>query len=368
MVKLFIGLMSGTSMDGIDVALVDLDTHQLVKALTCPYSQASQQLLQLVLNHDYTGNEVLSQLNRQLGIEFAKAVKEVLSEAQITSDQIVAIGSHGQTICHDATAKIPYTVQLGCAHTIAELTKITVVADFRTRDLVIGGQGAPFAPIYHQHLFAKEHSPLAIVNIGGLSNVTFLDPHQAISGYDIGPGNCLLDTWIMQHRDLNYDQCGDWAASGRVITSVLSMMLADPYFALPLPKSLGKEYFSLQWLTRFLRAIDDPKDVQATLLALTATTIAQALKRHPLTLNRVLICGGGVHNTALMNVLMDQLVGLPVESTLALGIDPDYIEAMMFAWLAEKAVTNTPIDFTKITGSKQATIYGAIYPAGISAS
>jgi anhydro-N-acetylmuramic acid kinase len=352
-------------MDGIDAVLVDMDTNTLIEGLTRPYSEEAQLSLHSILNHQFIGLEVLSQLNTLLGKEFALAAKQVLNKARLSSQQVVAIGSHGQTICHDAKAKVPYTVQLGCAHTIAELTGITVVADFRTRDLVIGGQGAPFAPVYHQALFAKETLPLAVVNIGGLSNVTFIDSNGKVSGYDIGPGNCLLDAWIQQHLDLKFDKAGEWAATGQVITPILSMMLADAYFNLPVPKSLGKEYFSLQWLDDFFQPKDYPQDVQATLLALTATTIAEALKKSTLPLKRVLICGGGVHNVTLINTLISQLPNLCVESTDALGIDPDYIEAMMFAFLAEKTLSHTPLDLNAITGSRHPAIYGVIYPAGI---
>ena len=363
--KLFIGLMSGTSMDGIDAALVDVDTNTLVAGLTRPYSNKVMQFLQHVLQQERINPAVLSQLNALLGREFAFAALQLLETANIASENVVAIGSHGQTICHDATADIPYTVQLGCAHTIAELTGLVVVADFRTRDLVIGGQGAPFAPIYHQALFAERELPLAIVNIGGIANVTYLAHDAGVCGYDVGPGNCLMDHWIHKNLGLAYDDRGGWAATGEVIMPMLRSLLDDPYFTLPPPKSLGKEYFSNDWLAKYLQPHYAAKDVQATLLALTATTITEDIKKRRIQPKRVAICGGGAHNNALQQVLRTQLPDLTIVGTEALGVDPDFMEAMMFAWLADKALSHTPLDLKKITGAKSLAIFGAIYAAGI---
>ena len=363
--ELFIGLMSGTSMDGIDAALVDLDTNTLITGVTRPYGEDAKQWLQAILNGERTGPAAISQLNTLLGREFAAAVHQVLALANRSAEQVVAIGSHGQTICHDATAVIPYTVQLGCPHTIAELTGISVVADFRTRDLVIGGQGAPFAPIYHQALFRTADLPMAVLNLGGIANLTYLAEGVDVMGYDVGPGNCLLDRWIQQQLGRPYDASGEWAASGQVIAPLLSSMLADPYFALPTPKSLGKEYFSDAWLAPFLTPNDAPQDVQATLLALTAMTITDAIKKQKVRFKQLAICGGGVHNTQLFLALTKQLPDLKIISTNDLGVDPDYLEAMMFAWLADKAIRRISLDLKSITGSRHPAIFGAIYAAGI---
>ncbi len=363
--KLFIGLMSGTSMDGIDAALVDVSTNTLIAGITRPYSDDVMRILQNVLSKEYSRVSELSQLNTLLGREFSLAVFQLLDTANIKPQSVVAIGSHGQTICHDAMAKIPYTMQLACAHTIAELTGIKVVADFRTRDLIIGGQGAPFAPIYHQALFGEHDSPLVVVNIGGVANVTYLEPGGRVSGYDVGPGNCLLDSWIKMHLDLDYDKDGAWAASGAVIVPLLSALLDDPFFKCLPPKSIGKEYFSIDWLSNHLQPHYAPQDVQATLLALTAEAIAADIKIRHLAPQWVAICGGGVHNTALQNTLIKQLPNSQVKSTKVLGVDPDFLEAMMFAWLADKALNLTPLNFRQITGAKHKTVYGAIYAAGI---
>ena len=373
--RLFIGLMSGTSMDGIDAALVDVDTHRLICGITRPYGELAEQRLRAVLDEKHTTAAALSQLNTLLGREFALAALQLLEQANITSQEVIAIGSHGQTICHDATADIPYTVQLGCAHTIASMTGITVVADFRTRDMVIGGQGAPFAPAYHQTLFGQLEQPTAVVNIGGIANVTFLAQNVAVSGYDTGPGNCMMDAWVKKHLQASFDKNGAWGATCRVNKPLLDSMLADAYFALPAPKSLDKAYFSQEWLAQHLNAnllkqrIDAnlnlaAQDVQATLLELTATSICQAIKSASLSIEQVAVCGGGVHNSALMQSMRSQLPSLEINSTQHWGVDPDFLEAMMFAWFADQTIQQIPIDLTGITGAKFPVILGSIYASG----
>ena len=359
---LFIGLMSGTSMDGIDAALVDLNTNTLLAGITRPYSEDAQERLNAVLSAQCVTPAQLDQLNTVLGREFALAVHQLLRVANTRSEEIVAIGSHGQTICHDAMDTIPYTIQLGCGHTIAALTGITVVADFRTRDLVMGGQGAPFAPIYHQALFGGLTMPTAVVNIGGIANVTFLAHDLALCGHDTGPGNCLMDAWVKQHLNLPYDDGGAWGATGRVIERLLNDLLADPYFERLAPKSLDKAYFSIEWLMSHLRSEDTSQDVQATLIEFTAMTIANAILDSTHAMEQVVVCGGGAHNLALMQAIQRQLPALLVASTQALGVNPDFIEAMMFAWLAEKTIHGVCVDLTGITGAKSPSILGAIYP------
>ncbi len=338
---LFIGLMSGTSMDGIDAALVDVSTNTFIAGITCPYSDKTQLQLKHLMEDGFIRPSHLSQMNTQIGREFALAVHELLSMASVKKEPIIAIGSHGQTICHDAFDFIPYTVQLGCPHTIAELTKTTVVADFRTRDIVNGGQGAPFAPIYHQALFGQCGYPIAIVNIGGIANVTFLNDNH-VTGYDIGPGNCLMDRWIKQQLNKAYDKDGAWAAQGQVIPRLLTSWLSDPFFSQLAPKSIGKEYFSDNWLQQHLQFSDTAQDVQATLLALTATAISQIILHQKIKPQRLMICGGGAHNIALLDRLREQLKTIPVGSTAEMGVAPDFLEAMMFAWLAEKTLCKTP--------------------------
>lgn len=360
--SLFIGLMSGTSMDGVDAALIDFSKDSFLAGLTRPYSKPSKQYLNAVLNGELSSLKNYSQLNTLLGREFAAAVKDLLEKVQLPAKAIEAIGSHGQTVCHDPEADIPYTLQLGCPHTIAELTGITVVADFRTRDLVIGGQGAPFAPIYHQILFKGQGYPLAIVNIGGIANLTYLIDEFKLSGYDFGPGNCLMDAWIHKNLGDDYDKEGSWAQSGKVIATLLEKLLADPYFQRKEPKSAAKEYFSLSWLAQHLEADYAPANVQATLLRLTALAIAQGIQKEALIPKRLFLCGGGVHNTALVNTLRQLLPEMDIQSTESIHINPDYIEALLFAWLAKNTLSKTPLDLTEITGARYPTILGAIYP------
>jgi anhydro-N-acetylmuramic acid kinase len=363
---LFIGLMSGTSMDGIDAALVDvLGGNTLIAGSIRPYRDEVMFFLRAVLEQERVRPSELSQLNTLLGREFAASVNELLAKTGTKPQDVVAIGSHGQTICHDATAAVPYTVQLGCAHVIAESTGIRTVADFRTRDLVIGGQGAPFAPMYHQALFGETRAPLVVVNLGGIANLTYLTPDGRVTGYDVGPGNCLMDAWAKRHLGCDYDVNGVWAGSGEVIVPLLMALLDDPFFKRLPPKSIGKEYFSIAWLLPYLEPSYSPKDVQATLMACTVSAIASDIQRWSLTPKWVIICGGGVHNTCLQTALMKQLPDFPIKSTQAFGIDPDFVEAMMLAWLAERAVSQMPLDLKQTTGAQHPTIYGAIYPAGI---
>lgn len=362
--KYYIGLMSGTSMDGVDAALVDVEKNICLKGITRPYDKDVKQLLDDALTGKMVGAGHLSQLNTLIGRQFAKSVLQLISESQIGIHDIIAIGSHGQTLCHDTSPAIPYTVQLGCAHTIAEMTGITVIADFRTRDLVAGGQGAPFAPIYHQAVFKNTGFPLAVVNIGGIANLTWLPNEAEVSGYDIGPGNCLMDAWTDRHLNQSYDKDGQWASTGRVIEPLLNSLLSDPWFTRDYPKSIGKEYFSLGWLEKHFGGTYSANDVQATLLALTARTISASVNALPDKPGAVLLCGGGVHNRALVLALANLLPGISVRSTATCDVSPDFVEAMMFAWLAEKTLQNKPLDMKNITGSCYPVVLGAIYPAG----
>ncbi|GGI91249.1 anhydro-N-acetylmuramic acid kinase [Legionella impletisoli] len=360
--NLYIGLMSGTSMDGIDAAVVDLDTNQLIAGITISYRNKTLKQLNDVLKQKNLPLALIPQLNTLIGQDFAEAVQKLLASAQIPPHAIQAIGSHGQTIAHDVTVNIPYTFQLGCAHTIAVRTGITVIADFRTRDLVLGGIGAPFAPIFHQTLFGlRFQDPIAIVNIGGIANVTFLHQHQVSQGFDTGPGNCLLDYWIQKHLNRSFDANGEWASSGTLAQPLLDSLLSDSYFQKLPPKSVGKEYFSPDWLTKNLTEALKPEDVQATLLSLTALTICNAIKDSPQKPKNVFVCGGGAHNTKLLQEMARNLTTVNVSSTETMGVDPDFIEAMMFAWLAEKTLTKTPVDLRPITGASKPAILGAIY-------
>ncbi len=355
---LYVGLMSGTSMDGIDAALVQQPNNAFLCGITKAYSDDVKDLLDKLLMDNRPSLASLCQLNTLIGREFAGAVHELLQTAQISPQHIKAIGSHGQTVCHDTRCSIPYTLQLGCGHTISALTGIPVIADFRTKDLVNGGQGAPFAPIYHQELFSDPAEDLAIVNVGGIANLTLLSPNRPPQGWDTGPGNCLMDAWIKKHHGQQYDQHGAWGKEGYVIQDLLEDLLRDPYFALDAPKSIGKEYFSLLWLERHIQQYK-PVDVQATLVALTAQTIAASLNNS--FIKKVYLCGGGTHNQALMKALATLLANVEITSIASAGFSPDFLEAMMFSWFAFKTLNQASIDLSSITGSKGPAILGAIY-------
>ena len=358
--SLCIGLMSGTSMDGIDAVLLDTEQHALIKSMMQPYdTRLREQLKKFDATKAYTPQALL-QLNRELGEAFSNAALELLKQADYQPEDIMAIGSHGQTLYHNPDKAA--TLQLGCAHTIAVKTGITVVSDFRTRDMVLGGQGAPLAPYYHHEVFKNKDLPLALVNVGGIANITMLNKNHAPVGYDTGPGNVLLDAWIQVHQELNYDEDGAWALSGHVIEPLLERLLQDAYFHQTSPKSVDKAYFSQAWLQPYLDATYAPEDVQATLLALTARSIADALKADAPDCKQLLLCGGGAHNLVLRGGLSDYLPNFHVDTTEAYGVHPDYLEAMMMAWLSEQALLGRALDLTPITGSSKPAVFGVIYP------
>ena len=304
----------------------------------------------------------LCQLNTLIGREFAYAVNELLQEAKVLPQMIEAIGSHGQTLCHNTADSIPYTLQLGCAHTISSITNIKVVADFRTRDLVNGGQGAPFAPVYHQELFTQLNESIAVVNIGGIANITIISPDSDTRGWDVGPGNCLMDAWIFQNQGKTFDADGIWSRQGKVILPLYDTLLSDAFFQLPDPKSIGKEYFSMSWLEPHIPREYQTEDVQCTLSLITAHSIAQAILQDEKPIKQVYLCGGGTHNIFLCEQLADLLHGISVQSIAKIGVSPDFVEAMMFAWLAFQTINEKAVDLRAITGSKTPAILGAIYP------
>ncbi len=360
--NLYIGLMSGTSIDGIDAALVDVESQQLIHGITFDYRHTVKKKLQQIQTHHKHSFETIHQLDRMIGQDFAAAVQALLLQSKVSAREITAIGSHGQTLCHDSYAETPYTQQSGCAHTIAEITNIPVVADFRTRDMVAGGQGAPLAPLYHQALFAGSSDNIAVINIGGIANISLIMTDNTLAGWDVGPGNCLMDEWISKHLGQSYDENGHWASKGRIIPELLNAVLADPFFSKAPPKSIGKEYFSLNWLRQYLHQDYKATDVQATLLELTADCIAKTVKQSKANPSILYLCGGGTHNQALRQAISNKLSDVKVESTAEKNISPDYLEAMMFAWLAKKAMKQEALDLSQVTGSKHSVILGAFYP------
>lgn len=360
---LYIGVMSGTSLDGLDVALIEQaqGTRLLAAHYTPMPADLGRQLLALCASG--TDEIARSALAEQRWAELAaQAIAELLQREQLSPQQIRAIGSHGQTVRHEPQRG--FTVQIGNPALLAELTGISVVADFRRRDVAAGGQGAPLVPAFHQALFGSER-PQAILNVGGFSNLTLLAPQQPVRGFDCGPGNVLLDAWIQRQRGEAFDRDGAWAASGTTDLPLLQQLLADDYFSLRGPKSTGRERFNLDWLLTQLQARPPlaAADVQATLLELTARSIATALQDSLATAEELLVCGGGAHNRRLMQRLSELLPGCTVVSTDSRGLPADWIEAMAFAWLAHCCLEGIPANCPDVTGARGRRILGAIYPA-----
>lgn len=361
--ELYVGLMSGTSLDGIDAALVDLSEAQprLLAKRYAPFDDALKN--DLLALHQPGHNELhRTQLaGNQLARLYAATVNALLGTASSSNVKIKAIGCHGQTIRH--RPEHAYTLQIGNAALLAELTGITVVGDFRSRDIAAGGQGAPLVPAFHDKVLRHPGSHRVIVNIGGISNLTNLPPDAATSGFDCGPGNLLMDAWCMQHLGKPYDDRGIWAASGKVLPALLERMLDEPFFSLPPPKSSGRDLFDMAWLQGRLQGGELVEDVQATLLELTCRTIAQAIRQYCAGATEIYLCGGGAHNQTLHRRLTALLPGSGVQTTDVLGVDGDYLEAIAFAWLAQQALHGKPANLPLVTGAKHPCILGAIYPA-----
>jgi anhydro-N-acetylmuramic acid kinase len=358
MTELYIGLMSGTSADGIDAALVDF-TQSYPNVIATHYNKYTPQLRQAILGLCQPGaNEInrLGELDITLGKTFAKAVNTLLENQRISSRQIRAIGCHGQTIRHHPERQ--FTLQIGDPNVITAETGITTVADFRRRDIAHGGQGAPLVPAFHQQIFTEKNISRVIVNIGGIANVTLLA--NSVLGFDTGPGNTLLDAWTETHLQKNHDENGAWAAQGTVNRSLLNDLLTDSFFKLSPPKSTGREHFNLEWLKKYLSSTISPVDVQTTLVELTAFSIVDAIKKY-FSSGEIFVCGGGAHNSFLLSRLQQLANPLPVYSTKKLGVDPDWVEAIAFAWLAKQALDKKPGNLTAVTGAKHSAILGGVY-------
>jgi anhydro-N-acetylmuramic acid kinase len=368
----YIGLMSGTSADGIDLALVEFDPIEAEHAngakLTASYYQAYNDVTHGKITELYnpSDNEIdrAGSLHVELAQKFAKAISQFLIQQQLKPDDITAIGCHGQTIRHrpvkntDITA--PFTLQIGCLQTLAVLTGIRVIGDFRTKDIALGGQGAPLVPAFHQAIFGSAEKDVFVVNIGGIANITFL-PKDAIdktTGFDTGPGNALMDYWFSKHHSARYDENGAWAKSGNISIPLLQQMLDDKYFSQAAPKSTGREYFNRQWLTAFIDKTSlSSADIQATLTALTAETIANEIGRLS-TKSDVYLCGGGVENSHLVSLLNQKLSKHSVMNTHTKKINSDSLEAMAFAWLALAFDKNIFGNIPAVTGARKQVVLG----------
>ena len=409
----YIGLMSGTSLDAIDVALVDFSTPLPTLLATLSKPLSSDLRTRLKAFHEPSFDEItrLGALDHILGHQFADAILQLLQEQGLTPKDITAVGSHGLTIRHHPQGAHPFTLQIADPNIIATKTGITTVADFRRKDIAVKGQGAPLAPAFHEYVFRDATKPRVIVNIGGIANITLLLPGQPIIGFDTGPGNCLMDVWCEQHTGKPFDQYGAWATTGKINLPLLQTLLEDSYFERAHPKSTGREYFNDAWLLAKMvsdtRANDllynetnkhgvkhqaipsgpfsqkeknstacdpritllfqkeklqndsSPETIQATLLALTATTIIKAIHQHT-KMGDIIVCGGGAHNTALMQAIQQQTACV-VASTQAYGINPNWIEAMAFAWFAKSTLEKKPIP--TVTGATRPAVLGGVYYA-----
>ncbi|MFM1641840.1 anhydro-N-acetylmuramic acid kinase [Aeromonas salmonicida] len=367
MIERYIGLMSGTSMDGIDAVLVMMDGDELrvEAAISHPWPTA-RELHELCTPSD---NEIdrMGVADNLVAREFATATHALLAKAGLTPKDIRAIGSHGQTIRH--RPQLGFTLQIGNAALLAALTGIDVIADFRTMDMALGGQGAPLVPAFHQALFAKPGALRVVLNLGGIANISVLPGNAGgVYGFDTGPANTLLDGWYRRHQPHggNYDAGGQWAASGRLIPALLEKLLAHPYFAAPWPKSTGREMFTLDWLDGELAgSAYAPVDVQRTLQALTCHSIARQLPALDETQSRpeLYVCGGGAHNAPLLSELASLLPTWRIASTFDLGLAPDWVEGAAFAWLAQRFIQRQPGNLPAVTGASRLAVLGALYPA-----
>jgi len=366
----YIGLMSGTSLDGIDAGLYDFSAKKpkVIHFYYQPYPPALKKQIQAISQE---GAQIslleYGQLDTYLGELYAEACLELLAQANIDAKDIKAIGSHGQTLYHAPNVSYPFSLQIGNPNSISQKTGITTVADFRRQDIAAGGQGAPLVPAFHQTFFHHPEKNHLILNIGGIANLSYLpkDSKQKILGFDTGTGNTLMNAWIFQHKNQAYDNQGEWAAAGKLQPRLLKHLKDDPYFKKAPPKSTGTEYFSMQWLTDKLSTLADsysPVDIQNTLCQFTADTISDAIYQETPEAETVFICGGGIHNQYLIKLLKKQL-SMPVLSTEVLGIHPDQVEAMAFAWLAKQTYQGKVGNLPDATGANKSVILGAIYPS-----
>jgi anhydro-N-acetylmuramic acid kinase len=356
---LFIGVMSGTSLDGVDVVLCNLEeaTCKLLASIQHPLDTDLKTEILHLISHPVTLAQV-GALHHRLGVLFAEAVTALIHTHHIDPKEVKAIGLHGQTLWHEPNSDTPFSMQLGDPNVVAVRTGIDVVADFRSKDIALGGQGAPFAPAFHHFLFHTLSQKTAVLNIGGMANITVID--SPLLGYDTGVGNVLLDLWINQHKQLPYDHNGNWAASGSKNSTLLARFFDDPFFGKTAPKSTGREHFNASWLKKRVHDLHvNPQDVQATLLELTAQSIANEVSKFDVTL--LLICGGGVKNSFLMQRLRALLPKVTLHSTDHYGVNSEFMEALAFAWLAYKRVRHESVPLKDVTGALRDAVLGGIY-------
>ena len=364
----FIGLLSGTSIDGVDCALVDF--AQTPPALVATHSMAIPTLLRESILRLCSDEKVslieLGETDIALGRVFASAVNQLLAKCAVSKQQVLAIGSHGQTIKHHPCGENRFTQQIGDPNTIAFLTDICTITDFRRKDMAAGGQGAPLAPLFHQSFFANLAGRRAILNLGGIANISLLRHGELpLLGFDTGPSNVLMDSWINAKQELPFDKDGQWARSGTAHQDLLAALLEEPYLHVPAPKSTGRELFNTAWLGEKLShfgAIEDA-DVQATLLEFTARSVSNSVDWQGEQIVALYACGGGAKNVYLMERLQQLIAPVPVASSAEANLDPQWVESMTFAWFARNAWYGDPVDTRSVTGAQKICIHGAIYEA-----
>ena len=364
MAEIYVGLMSGTSVDSIDCATLDLSSEE-VRVLSCKNFEIPKDLKKDIIQSSQSEKieqELIDDLDFRMAEVLVKSVKEIISDSNIEVKDIKAIGSHGQTIKHEPRSETPYTLQIGDPQKISNDLNITTVGNYRHDDIEAGGEGAPLTPVFHNTVFGSDGKKKVIVNIGGITNITALNYSELI-GFDTGPGNCLMDCWNRIHNVGNYDDRGSWASSGTINQSLLGVMMEDEYFSRKYPKSTGPDYFSHEWIQKNLLKLSKEipaEDVQATLVQVTVVSLIESINSLNLSEENIYLCGGGVHNDFLCGEINKQSKKR-VSTTFELGIDPDYVEAICFGWLAKQRIENKSFNLSEITGSKGEVYLGRVY-------
>ena len=370
----YIGLLSGTSVDAIDACLIELIGNEnrascikIIDTFTQPISDANTALIKSFLSKENNDLHEALSLDHELGKQFAFAANHLINKHPNLN--IAAIGSHGQTIRHEPKSKSPYTLQIGSGAVISQDTKTTTINNFRCQDIANGGEGAPFAPAFHSELLHSDKENRCIINIGGISNITYLPKNNSKNycGFDCGPGNTLVDAWIKLHKDLPFDNNSKWAMTGKVNFSLLDSFMKDKFIIESPPKSTGPEYFNIEWLHKQLSKLSPNEnipnnDIQLTLYHFTALSISQAVRQNFENCDSIYLCGGGANNAYLIDLISSYLQGVKVSTTSELGIDPNWVEACLFAWLAAQTLENKKIDLRKSTGCRKTSLSGCIWP------
>ncbi len=363
--NLYIGIMSGTSCDGIDLVLAEIKNHkkipQIISSSHEKFSNDLKNKINNLINKDLHSFLEFGEVDTKLGQVYAKAVNKLIKKNKLSNSDIAAIGCHGQTVFHAPDHNLPFSIQLGDPNIISALTNIDTVCDFRRRDIALGGQGAPLVPVFHDVAFRNDKKNRAIINIGGIANISYLEKNNNLLGFDTGPGNTLMDLWAQQNLNKNFDNNGNWAKSGKVNQNLLSKLLNNTFFTKKPPKSTGREIFNLDYLNKNIQNLNlAPEDIQATLCEFTAESINIALRSFCHNIDEIYICGGGAKNKYLLSRIK-HFTKINLNTTNELGIDPQLVEASAFSWLAYCHIHKIKFDLTKISGSKESTLLGGLY-------